>query len=170
MRDFAQREEHVESDSCFVVLMSHGDASGICGVFDSFEDDDDVFQADEIFNCLNTPNCARLRDKPKIILIQACRGGELQNNILENKKRLLNSTLLNVVIFDWSKPHPFQATFFGKCCPHVIDKEGSVDVQDAVPRRKRAKEHREKDFCCLRSCTPGRYFLTLFSSIYDNIT
>ncbi len=93
MRDFAQREEHAESDSCFVVLMSHGDASGICGVFDSFEDDDDVFQADEIFNCLNTPNCARLRDKPKIILIQACRGGELQNNILENKKRLLNSTL-----------------------------------------------------------------------------
>lgn len=110
MRDFAQREEHTESDSSFVVLMSHGDASGICGVFDSFEneDEEDVFQADEIFNCLNTPNCARLRDKPKIILIQACRG----------------------------------------------DKEGSVDVQDSVPRRNRAKEHREKDFCCLRSCTP----------------
>lgn len=110
IRDFAQREEHAASDSCFVVLMSHGDASGICGVFDSFEneDEEDIFQTDEIFNCLNTPNCARLRDKPKIILIQACRG----------------------------------------------DKEGSVDVQDAVPRRNRAKEHREKDFCCLRSCTP----------------
>ncbi|XP_067255755.1 caspase-23 isoform X1 [Chanodichthys erythropterus] len=110
LRDFAQREEHVQSDSCFVVLMSHGDATGICGVFDSLSSDDeeDIFLADEIFNCLNTPNCAGLRDKPKIILIQACRG----------------------------------------------DKEGSVDVQDSKPRHNRGKEHREKDFCCLRSCTP----------------
>lgn len=79
LRDFAQREEHIQSDSCFVVLMSHGDANGICGVFDSLSDDgeQDIFQVDEIFNCLNTPNCAGLRDKPKIILIQACRGGEL---------------------------------------------------------------------------------------------
>ncbi|XP_073693401.1 caspase-23 [Garra rufa] len=109
MRDFAQREEHAESDSCFVVLMSHGDACGICGVFDSFdnEEEEDIFATDEIFNSLNTPNCAKLRDKPKIILIQACRG----------------------------------------------DKEGGVDVPDAVQRR-RNKEHREKDFCCLRSCTP----------------
>lgn len=86
MRDFAQREEHTESDSCFVVLMSHGDASGISGVFDSFdsEDEEDIFPTDEIFNCLNTPNCAGLRDKPKIILIQACRGGELQNAILDS--------------------------------------------------------------------------------------
>ncbi|KTF89075.1 hypothetical protein cypCar_00028134 [Cyprinus carpio] len=108
MRDFAQREEHDKSDSCFVVLMSHGDAKGICGVFDSIEDEEDVFQAEEIFNCLNTPNCAGLKDKPKIILIQACRGG----------------------------------------------KKGSVIVQDAVSRRNRAKEHIEKEFCCLRSCTP----------------
>ncbi|XP_050971977.1 caspase-23 isoform X2 [Labeo rohita] len=110
MRDFAQREEHAESDSCFVVLMSHGDASGICGVFDCFdnEEEEDIFSIDEIFNCLNTPNCAGLRDKPKIILIQACRG----------------------------------------------DKEGGVDVEDAVPRRRRKTEHREKDFSCLRSCTP----------------
>uniref|UniRef100_A0A671LIN9 Caspase-1-like n=1 Tax=Sinocyclocheilus anshuiensis TaxID=1608454 RepID=A0A671LIN9_9TELE len=100
IRDFAQREEHTESDSCFMVLMSHGDASGIY--------EEDIFPTDDIFNCWNTPNCAGLRDKPKIILIQACRG----------------------------------------------DKEGSVDVQDAVSRRNRGKEHREKDFCCLRSCTP----------------
>ncbi|XP_043100059.1 caspase-1-like isoform X3 [Puntigrus tetrazona] len=126
LRDFAQREEHAHSDSCFVVLMSHGDASGISGIFESPEnkDEEDVFQTDEIFNCLNSLNCARLRDKPKIILIQSCRG----------------------------EPHPFQATFFGKCCPHVIDQKGDVLVQDAVPRFR--KHHLEKDFCCLRSCTP----------------
>ncbi|XDV18906.1 hypothetical protein PO909_024504 [Leuciscus waleckii] len=110
LQDFARREEHVQSDSCFVVLMSHGDASGISGVFDSFSSDDeeDILPRDEIFNSLNTPNCAGLRDKPKIILIQACRG----------------------------------------------DKDGSVDVPDSVPRNRRRKEHREKDFCCLMSSTP----------------
>ncbi|XP_043100058.1 caspase a-like isoform X2 [Puntigrus tetrazona] len=108
LRDFAQREEHAHSDSCFVVLMSHGDASGISGIFESPEnkDEEDVFQTDEIFNCLNSLNCARLRDKPKIILIQSCRG----------------------------------------------DQKGDVLVQDAVPRFR--KHHLEKDFCCLRSCTP----------------
>lgn len=107
MEDFAQREEHLQSDSCFVVFMSHGNAYGICGV-SAQDETEDIFSTNEIFNCLNTPNCAGLRDKPKIILIQACRGGM----------------------------------------------EGSVDVPDSVPINNRGREHREKDFCCLRSCTP----------------
>lgn len=82
MRDFAQREEHAHSDSCFVVLMSHGNARGIAGVSKQASDgEDDLFCIDEIFNCLNTPNCDGLRDKPKIILIQACRGGELLTEV-----------------------------------------------------------------------------------------
>lgn len=82
MRDFSQREEHSRSDSCFVVLMSHGSASGICGVSSIVNSDgeEDIFSTDDIYNCLNTTNCPGLRDKPKIILIQSCRGGELQMN------------------------------------------------------------------------------------------
>ncbi|XP_051508225.1 caspase-23 [Myxocyprinus asiaticus] len=110
MRDFAKREEHVQSDSCFVVFMSHGNGSGIVGTsyINNSNGEEDIFFTDEIFNCLNTPNCAGLRDKPKIILIQACRGGN----------------------------------------------DGSIIVQDSVPANNRKKEHREKDFCCLRSSTP----------------
>ncbi|KTF84182.1 hypothetical protein cypCar_00035863 [Cyprinus carpio] len=76
MRDFSQREEHSRSDSCFVVLMSHGSASGICGVSSIVNSDgeEDIFSTDDIYNCLNTTNCPGLRDKPKIILIQSCRG------------------------------------------------------------------------------------------------
>lgn len=82
MRDFSQREEHSRSDSCFVVLMSHGSASGICGVSSIVNSDgeEDIFSTDDIYNCLNTTNCPGLRDKPKVILIQSCRGGELQMN------------------------------------------------------------------------------------------
>uniref|UniRef100_A0A8C1YYU5 Uncharacterized protein n=1 Tax=Cyprinus carpio TaxID=7962 RepID=A0A8C1YYU5_CYPCA len=107
MRDFSQREEHSRSDSCFVVLMSHGSVSGICGVSSIVNSDgeEDIFSTDDIYNCLNTTNCPGLRDKPKIILIQSCRGGN----------------------------------------------DGCVDVQDSMPKT----EHREKDFCCLRSCTPN---------------
>ncbi|KAF4097166.1 hypothetical protein G5714_021174 [Onychostoma macrolepis] len=106
MQDFAQREEHCQSDSCFVLFMSHGSATGICGVSSIVNSDrtEDIFSTDEIYNCLNTTNCPGLRDKPKIILIQSCRGGN----------------------------------------------DGCVDVQDSIPKQ----EHREKDFCCLRSSTP----------------
>ncbi|RXN03146.1 caspase-1-like isoform X1 [Labeo rohita] len=76
MRDFAQREEHVQSDSCFVVFMSHGNAAGICGISNRVNSNGkkDIFSTDEIYNCLNTENCPGLRDKPKVILIQSCRG------------------------------------------------------------------------------------------------
>ncbi|RXN03145.1 caspase-1-like isoform X1 [Labeo rohita] len=76
MRDFSQREEHVQSDSCFVVFMSHGSTTGICGVSSivNSNGEEDIFSTDEIYNCLNTENCPGLQDKPKIILIQSCRG------------------------------------------------------------------------------------------------
>ncbi|XP_072542888.1 caspase-23 [Salminus brasiliensis] len=105
MRDFSQREEHKQSDSCFVVFMSHGDASGLCGVFHLDDNEQDVFPTTSIFEHLNTPNCAGLRDKPKVILIQSCRGRD----------------------------------------------DGEVYVKDGVQNKT---EHREKDFCCMRSCTP----------------
>ncbi|XP_048092349.1 caspase-23 isoform X2 [Alosa alosa] len=107
MADFSQRGEHLQSDSCFVVIMSHGTQEGICGV--SYGDDqEDILPVDSIFHHLNTPSCPALRDKPKVILIQACRGGE----------------------------------------------KGDVWVADSAPISRRKKEHREKDFICLRSCTP----------------
>ncbi|XP_062372908.1 caspase-23 [Sardina pilchardus] len=107
MADFSQRGEHLQSDSCFVVIMSHGIQEGICGV--SYGDNlKDILPVDTIFHHLNTPSCPALRDKPKVILIQACRGGE----------------------------------------------EGDVWVADSAPIPRSKKEHREKDFICLRSCTP----------------
>ncbi|XP_052008026.1 caspase-23 [Xyrauchen texanus] len=92
MRDFAQREEHFQSDSCFVVFMSHGNGRGIAGTsfINNSNGEEDIFLIEDIFNFLNTPNCAGLRDKPKIILIQACRGGNdgsiiVQDSVPVNK-------------------------------------------------------------------------------------
>uniref|UniRef100_UPI00398F1541 caspase-1-like isoform X2 n=1 Tax=Pristiophorus japonicus TaxID=55135 RepID=UPI00398F1541 len=70
---FSNREEHMQSDSTFVVLMSHGLRDKICGVKHS-KDSEDTFHIDKVFNILNNKNCKGLRGKPKIIIIQACRG------------------------------------------------------------------------------------------------
>ncbi|KAL4647654.1 caspase-1-A-like [Arapaima gigas] len=72
---FSQREEHTQSDSTFVVIMSHGKRDAICGIHHDSESPD-LFQIDRIFHHLNTKNCMGLYNKPKVILIQACRGDE----------------------------------------------------------------------------------------------
>ncbi|KAG8450647.1 hypothetical protein GDO86_003064 [Hymenochirus boettgeri] len=80
MKDFAAREEHLDSDSTFIVLMSHGEKDGICGTESHFSHTakgqvvTDLLHFDHIFSTFNNINCAKLRNKPKVIIIQACRG------------------------------------------------------------------------------------------------
>ncbi|KAM5227185.1 caspase-1-like isoform 2-T3 [Hipposideros larvatus] len=71
---FAARKEHKTSDSTFVVFMSHGIRDGICGKEYS-GNVTEVLQINTIFQTLNTLKCPSLKDKPKVIIIQACRGG-----------------------------------------------------------------------------------------------
>ncbi|XP_058542592.1 caspase-13 isoform X2 [Neofelis nebulosa] len=74
LRAFAARPEHKSSDSTFLVFMSHGILSGICGTKYSAEGDPDVLAYDTIFQIFNNRNCLSLKDKPKVIIVQACRG------------------------------------------------------------------------------------------------
>ncbi|XP_043850789.1 caspase-1-like [Dromiciops gliroides] len=73
---FASRPEHRTSDSTFLVLMSHGVPGGICGK-DYTEEAPKILPVDRIFQIFNTCNCPSLKDKPKIIILQACRGANL---------------------------------------------------------------------------------------------
>ncbi|KAM9453947.1 caspase a-like isoform 1-T1 [Salvelinus alpinus] len=118
VKAFSKREEHLLSDSVFVVMMSHGQLGAIMGVHYKEGDPNlDIFPINNIFTHLNTENCKALINKPKVILIQACRGG----------------------------------------------KDGSVWVSDTVPGSSLdqglesdsiRREHKEKDFISLLSCTP----------------
>ncbi|XP_016374880.1 caspase-1-A-like [Sinocyclocheilus rhinocerous] len=77
--NFSKRSEHRDSDSTFVVIMSHGkrieNRDAILGVhYHSSQNPKDVYFVDETFTHLNSENCPALIDKPKVILIQACRG------------------------------------------------------------------------------------------------
>ncbi|XP_076782265.1 caspase-4-like isoform X2 [Arvicanthis niloticus] len=73
MKDFAALSEHQTSDSTFLVLMSHGTLHGIFGKMHS-EKTPDVLQYDTIYQIFNNCHCPGLRDKPKVIIVQACRG------------------------------------------------------------------------------------------------
>ncbi|XP_067304240.1 caspase a [Pseudorasbora parva] len=77
VKNFALRKEHAHSDSTFVVIMSHGKRDAILGVhYHKTDNPTDTFPVDDIYCQLNSENCPALRNKPKVILIQACRGGE----------------------------------------------------------------------------------------------
>ncbi|ELV13693.1 Caspase-14 [Tupaia chinensis] len=56
--------------SCaFVVLMAHGEEGVLEG------EDGKFVKLDNLFEALNNKNCQALRAKPKVYIVQACRGG-----------------------------------------------------------------------------------------------
>ncbi|KAM3933670.1 caspase-1-A-like [Leptodactylus fuscus] len=80
MKTFAAHSHHKDSDSTFLVFMSHGERDIIYGTDFKSEDVEGRERAtgrihvDDIFNTFNNENCPGLRNKPKVIIIQACRG------------------------------------------------------------------------------------------------
>ncbi|TFJ99389.1 beta-1,4-galactosyltransferase 1 [Platysternon megacephalum] len=73
LKKFAARTEHRTSDSTFLVLMSHGVRAGLCGT-KSQDESTDILPIDTIYSTFNNKNCQALLGKPKVIIIQACRG------------------------------------------------------------------------------------------------
>ncbi|EDL89447.1 rCG29288, partial [Rattus norvegicus] len=73
MDEFQQTIENwKEPVSCaFVVLMAHGEEGFLKG------EDGNMVRLEDLFEVLNNKNCKALRGKPKVYIIQACRGGFL---------------------------------------------------------------------------------------------
>uniref|UniRef100_A0A667XYP3 Caspase a n=1 Tax=Myripristis murdjan TaxID=586833 RepID=A0A667XYP3_9TELE len=79
VKDFAQLPDLSQTDSVIVVIMSHGKKGAVYGSRGKAlnpNEKDDLFPTDNIFEYLNAKNCPALRDKPKVIIINACRGGD----------------------------------------------------------------------------------------------
>ena len=65
-----------EMECLILVIMSHGDTTGVFGT------DGDLINLKEMTELFTSANCPGLNEKPRLVFVQACRGGkELHNNI-----------------------------------------------------------------------------------------
>ncbi|XP_030600241.1 caspase-1-like [Archocentrus centrarchus] len=125
LSQFCKHPKLRETDSVFVVIMSHGKRGIVLGV-NHREEEPDEFPVDNIYKYLGSQKCSALLNKPKIIIIQACRG--------ESRGSVIVSDSAKVVCDDVSQTGPF---------------DDSNIVDDAV-----RYVHKEKDFISLLSSTP----------------
>lgn len=78
--EFSKHPKLKDTDSVLVVIMSHGKLGNVLGVNSKSEKNDneepDEFPINNIYQHLGSEKCPALLNKPKIIIIQACRGGD----------------------------------------------------------------------------------------------
>lgn len=119
------------TDSVVVVIMSHGKRGIILGVDWKKNTPEgekpDEFPIDNIYKHLGPKECPALQDKPKIIIIQACRG-EKRGSVLVSDAA--NSDLVQ------------------------DDVRSSSAGEDDIEEDTLKFVHQEKDFISLLSCTP----------------
>nr|XP_057936497.1 caspase a-like [Doryrhamphus excisus] len=132
VQDFSRHSKLKDTDSVFVVIMSHGKLGYVLGVnwhkdqtLEGAAEEEDLFCIDNIFQHLASDKCKALLNKPKVIIIQACRGEEKGSVLVrDNAQKML-------------------------ACDNVEAGDDNL-VDDGL-----RAVHKEKDFIALLSCTPG---------------
>ncbi|KAM7088635.1 caspase-1-like [Ciconia boyciana] len=124
MKDFADRKEHWTSDSTFLVFMSHGVRAGLCGT-KSRGETTDILSLDTIYKKFNNKYCQALLGKPKVIIIQSCRGGNVGS----------------VMVSDSADP-AMPTLSLARTVPAGLEDDAICEV------------HLESDFATLHSSTP----------------
>ncbi|XP_056230977.1 caspase a-like [Seriola aureovittata] len=130
---FSKQEKLKETDSVLVVIMSHGKLGAVLGVnskikiCDETPSTPDEFSIDNIYKHLGTDKCPALLNKPKVIIIQACRGGEHGS----------------VLLCDGAKP-----------CDVPQQGPSASAAEEDIEDDSLKFVHKEKDFISLLSCTP----------------
>ena len=99
LHEFSQHCDLSHVDCIFVVLLSHGkDNEGVYGV------DGCEIAVQDIFNMFSAAQCPAMIEKPKMFIINACRGGEVITLIMgvlepgtgkSYQKRALENWILN---------------------------------------------------------------------------
>ncbi|XP_052284327.1 uncharacterized protein LOC127880891 isoform X2 [Dreissena polymorpha] len=75
LQDFSQHAGHRTSDCTVVCILSHGEEGYIFGA------DGKKFELDAVFSLFDNTCCPDLRGKPKMFIVQACRGGALDRGV-----------------------------------------------------------------------------------------
>ncbi|XP_029928059.1 caspase-13-like [Myripristis murdjan] len=124
VKEFSQLPGLSQTDSVFVVIMSHGNLGVIHGIH-WMKNNPDEFCIENIYKHLNSENCPALVNKPKVVIIQACRGKKDGSVFISDGD--------SAIMASDCEPQPSQADDM---------------VEDGF------RTHKEKDFISLLSCTP----------------
>ncbi|CAL8375165.1 unnamed protein product, partial [Gadus morhua 'NCC'] len=135
VKSFSKDSRLATTDSVIVVIMSHGVKGAILGVNHSVTDPDQ-FPIDNIYKHLESAHCPKLEGKPKVIIIQACRGDKDGSAIVTDGPGSVPEQA-PVVQVDVARP------------PHLADPVDENIEEDVAIQRV----HKEKDFVSLLSCT-----------------
>ncbi|XP_030235975.1 uncharacterized protein LOC115560663 isoform X7 [Gadus morhua] len=130
VKRFSKDPRLAATDSVFVVIMSHGVKGAILGVHHC-DGDPDQFPIDNIYKHLDSAHCPKLLNKPKVIIIQACRGVDDGSAIVCDGPGSVPEQA-PVVQVDAALP------------PHLADEVDADIEEDAIHR-----VHKEKDFISL---------------------
>ena len=71
---FAAEPRHQQAQCCVLCVLSHGENGAIYGT------DGKLLPVAELKYYLDAKRCRALKDKPKLIFLEACRGGEEMAN------------------------------------------------------------------------------------------
>ncbi|CAL4255171.1 unnamed protein product, partial [Meganyctiphanes norvegica] len=74
--EFTKDPELKDVDSCIIVIMSHGDKEGF------YTKDHKRISIDYVIHKFSNTNCPLLKDKPKIFILQFCRGSEVDEGVV----------------------------------------------------------------------------------------
>ena len=70
LQEFSELADHKHADACVVCILSHGEEGYIFGT------DGRKILLDSILSLFDNSHCKNLIGKPKIFIVQACRGGK----------------------------------------------------------------------------------------------
>jgi len=72
INNFSKMEDHIYSQMCIVIILSHGNDGGLINAADG-----KVVSTEYVLRRFNNDACPALKGKPKFFVLQACRGDEV---------------------------------------------------------------------------------------------
>ncbi|XP_064611430.1 caspase-2-like isoform X2 [Liolophura sinensis] len=69
VKTYSELDVHNHVDSCIMAILSHGDLNGMVYGVDGIR-----VNFKEMYGCFNIDKCPQLQGKPKLFILQACRG------------------------------------------------------------------------------------------------
>ena len=79
INNFSKMEDHIDSQMCIVIILSHGNDGGLINAADGKS-----VPTEYVLRRFNNDACPALKGKPKFFVLQACRGDEVNTRYIRD--------------------------------------------------------------------------------------